>query len=93
VVKIGDQYITKEWDCGEEFRETLERSGSATKNRYSSTAKNEKIKEEMNDTFDPSRATVSRRLFEENEENSVEPNPTIERKSFTKHNFKTKVDH
>jgi hypothetical protein len=26
VVKIGDQYITKQWDCGEEYRESLRRS-------------------------------------------------------------------
>jgi hypothetical protein len=36
VVKIGDQYITKEWDCGEEYRESLRRSKTPQRNTIKS---------------------------------------------------------
>ena len=72
VVKIGDQYITKEWDCGKEYRETINRSRSPSKR-----SKGSKRSVSLKDTFDASRMTASKHLFNDEFEESVEPNPTF----------------
>lgn len=90
IVKIGDQYIKKEWNCGKEYRQTLA-NNSASKYRTHSSPRRGADTVEMDDTFDPSRMTASRKLFDEDEQ-SVEPNPTIDRKGFTKHRFNDNIE-
>lgn len=84
VVKIGDQYITKEWDCGEEYRETVKRSKSPQRGANKLTLK---------DTFDASRLTASKRLFTEDIDESVERNPTLRSVNSNHKSFTGNVEH
>lgn len=84
VVKIGDQYITKEWDCGEEYRETVKRSRSPQRTSKKLT---------LRDTFDASRLNASKHLFTEDFDESVERNPTLASFTSNHKNFTSKVEH
>lgn len=95
IVKIGDKYIKKEWDCGDEFRaihgksKSVGRTGwirSAT-SRKSSTSR----REDARDRRSPFRC--SRNLFEDDSLESVEPNPTFRGTTKRSAKAKTKFDH
>ncbi len=45
----------------------------------------------LRDTYDLNEMTATRRIFDEDEQ-SVEPNPTIERTRHTKHQYKGNVE-
>ena len=75
-MNIGYGHPKKKWNYGKEYRNTVNRSRSASRNR-SLRVKNPKIRRNMNETFNTTRITGSRKLFEKDKKEVIKPNPKI----------------
>lgn len=85
VVKIGDQYITKEWSCSRDLKKiTNQRNRSFT--RSNGKARRSYIEEE-------DALRVSRDIFDNDFDQSVEPNPTLRGSSTGRKSISNKVEH
>lgn len=86
VITIGDQVICKEWKCDKEMGETIENNRSANRNRSRSSRRFKNQTIEMDDTYGPSQTLISE------EDESVERNPSMGRKTFNRHKFSQNVE-
>lgn len=95
IVKIGDKYIKKEWECGDEFKAIYGRSKSAGRNSTLKQSTNKRATTgRMDDTLNRrSPLRCSKNLFEEDSLESVEPNPTFRGTTKRSAKAKTKFDH
>jgi hypothetical protein len=85
VVKIGDQYITKEWQCSKDLQKV-----TGKRNR-SLTRSNVGARRSFFEDDDALR--VSRDIFENDFDQSVEPNPTLRGSSAGRKSIRSKFDH